>query len=426
MDRNFYDLSAQAHACGKLGHLQTLKVMQVCAGDSMEISMEGIFRLSPLRKEIVMDCKIDIAVFYIPNRHIYGDDWQNFIRQGADETVTFTGVANADTDFSLEYLGLPNAPASVNRALAEGYDEILYRYFWQHDIVTPAVGTIPTAGDEREFGKTVQRLPHPITTHVDNVAGSDASSGVDASDYQVASASVLDIRALDQIKGRYKSELQRKWFDQNYDDILKSGWKGGASVDADQRPTLIWRDSQWASGYDVDGTDDATLGSYIGKTMVPISFKMPRKYFPEHGRLWFVCVPRFPFVHVNESHYFDQNVNLSYLDLACDSNLVSREPPVAFDSSRYITTGTSVAGQEEPFGQWYRHEPNRIHGRFRNIQGYPFVTTNSTTDMHKAALGEYDSYFAQSALGHWQVHSKIKNVCLRSCPTPEQSIFAGV
>ena len=79
-----YDLSHFSFLTGRIGRLQTLSVMPVVAGDSFELMLEGVFRLSPLRRQLVMDCRVDLMAFYIPHRHIYGDDWVNFIRQGVE------------------------------------------------------------------------------------------------------------------------------------------------------------------------------------------------------------------------------------------------------------------------------------------------------------------------------------------------------
>src|SRR5437868_3650131 len=37
------------------------------------------------------------------------------------------------------------------------------------------------------------------------------------------------------------------------------------SYDADNRPLLVMRSNLWASGYDVDGTDQTSLGQFSGR-----------------------------------------------------------------------------------------------------------------------------------------------------------------
>src|SRR5262245_65223462 len=43
-------------------------------------------------------------------------------------------------------------------------------------------------------------------------------------------------------------------------DALPISFGGKTSYDADNRPLLVMRSNLWASGYDVDGTDQTSLG----------------------------------------------------------------------------------------------------------------------------------------------------------------------
>ena len=88
-NRSVYDLSHFSMNVGQIGALQTLSTIPVVAGDTLDINLQGVFRLSPLRRNLYLDCMVDLFAFYVPHRHIYGDDWVDFVRQGTDETVTF-------------------------------------------------------------------------------------------------------------------------------------------------------------------------------------------------------------------------------------------------------------------------------------------------------------------------------------------------
>jgi hypothetical protein len=47
-NRNAYDLSHFSFSLGAIGSLQTLSVVPIVAGDSMQLDLQGVFRLSPL------------------------------------------------------------------------------------------------------------------------------------------------------------------------------------------------------------------------------------------------------------------------------------------------------------------------------------------------------------------------------------------
>src|SRR5437773_1987814 len=56
----------------------------------------------------------------------------------------------------------------------------------------------------------------------------------------------------------------RVYFMQRYHDVISS-FGGKTSYDADNRPLLVMRSNLWASGYDVDGTDQTSLGQFSGR-----------------------------------------------------------------------------------------------------------------------------------------------------------------
>src|SRR5436853_198465 len=48
------------------------------------------------------------------------------------------------------------------------------------------------------------------------------------------------------------------------------------SYDADNRPLLVMRSNLWASGYDVDGTDQTSLGQFSGRVQQTYKHSVPR------------------------------------------------------------------------------------------------------------------------------------------------------
>src|SRR5438552_5910209 len=76
--------------------------------------------------------------------------------------------------------------------------------------------------------------------------------------------------------------LFRSYFMQRYHDVISS-FGGKTSYDADNRPLLVMRSNLWASGYDVDGTDQTSLGQFSGRVQQTYKHSVPRFFVPEHG-----------------------------------------------------------------------------------------------------------------------------------------------
>src|SRR5262249_30898916 len=59
----------------------------VLATDNNTVGMGvGALRLSPLRRGLAIDSTVDIFTFYVPHRHVYGEQWIKFMKDGVNAT----------------------------------------------------------------------------------------------------------------------------------------------------------------------------------------------------------------------------------------------------------------------------------------------------------------------------------------------------
>src|SRR5260370_33412631 len=105
------DLSPLGFLAGQVGPLITISTTPAIAGDSFEMDAVGALRLSPLRRALALDSTVDIFTFYVPHRHVYGEQWIKFMKDGANATplptvnttgsiahAAFLGTLNPDTN----------------------------------------------------------------------------------------------------------------------------------------------------------------------------------------------------------------------------------------------------------------------------------------------------------------------------------------
>src|SRR2546428_13768051 len=85
-ERMPHDLSHLGFLAGQIGRLITISTTPVIAGDSFEMDAVGALRLSPLRRGLDIDSTVDIFTFYVPHRHVYGEQWFKFMRDGVNAT----------------------------------------------------------------------------------------------------------------------------------------------------------------------------------------------------------------------------------------------------------------------------------------------------------------------------------------------------
>src|SRR5262245_59901306 len=85
-ERMPHDLSHLGFLAGQIGRLITISTTPVIAGDSFEMDAIGAVRLSPLRRGLAIDSTVDIFTFYVPHRHVYGEQWIKFMKYVVNAT----------------------------------------------------------------------------------------------------------------------------------------------------------------------------------------------------------------------------------------------------------------------------------------------------------------------------------------------------
>src|SRR5438034_11656902 len=76
------------------------------------------------------------------------------------------------------------------------------------------------------------------------------------------------------------------------------------------------RSNLWASGYDVDGTDQTSLGQFSGRVQQTYKHSVPRVFVPEHGTMFTLALVRFLPTATKEIQYLNAKGALTYTDIA--------------------------------------------------------------------------------------------------------------
>src|SRR5438552_13789860 len=110
-ERMPHDHSHLVYLAGQIGRLITISTPPVIAGDSFEMDAVGALRRSPLRRGLAIASTVDIFTFYVPHRHVYGEQWIKFMKDGVNATplppvnttgyidhAAFLGTINPDTN----------------------------------------------------------------------------------------------------------------------------------------------------------------------------------------------------------------------------------------------------------------------------------------------------------------------------------------
>src|SRR3546814_7494951 len=95
------------------------------------------------------------------------------------------------------------------------------------------------------------------------------------------------------------------------------------------------RSNLWASGYDVDGTDQTSLGQFSGRVQQTFKHSVPRFFGPAHGTMFTLALVRFPPTATTEIQYLNAKGPLTYTDIAGEPVCYDTLPPRKL-SMRYV------------------------------------------------------------------------------------------
>src|SRR5688572_32862434 len=120
-ERMPHDLSHLGFLAGQIGRLITISTTPVIAGDSFEMDAVGALRLSPLRRGLAIDSTVDIFTFYVPHRHVYGEQWIKFMKDGVNDTPLLTVNTTVYIDYVSFIVMIIYVTNKFSKYLFQGY-----------------------------------------------------------------------------------------------------------------------------------------------------------------------------------------------------------------------------------------------------------------------------------------------------------------
>src|SRR5439155_27326352 len=124
-----HHLSHLVFLAGQIGRLLTISTTPVIAGDSVDMDAVGPLPLSPLRRGLPIDSTVDIFSFYLPHRHVYGEQWIKFMMDGVNVTPLSTVKATVYIDHAAFVVTITTDTNNIHKHLFQGCLNIYNNYF---------------------------------------------------------------------------------------------------------------------------------------------------------------------------------------------------------------------------------------------------------------------------------------------------------
>src|SRR5205809_923009 len=104
-------------------------VLVGCGLLMLKVSRLKLPVISPLRRGLAIDSTVDIFTFYVPHRHVYGEQWIKFMKDGVNATPLPTVNTTGYIDHAA-FLGTINPDTNkIPKHLFQGYLNIYNNYF---------------------------------------------------------------------------------------------------------------------------------------------------------------------------------------------------------------------------------------------------------------------------------------------------------
>src|SRR5579864_7727802 len=262
-----HDLSHLGFLAGQIGRLITISTTPVISGFSFEMYAVVSLRLSPLRRVLAIDSTVDIFTFYVPHRHVYGEQWIKFMNDGVNATPLPTVNPTGYIDHAA-FLGTINPDTNkIPKHLFQGYLNLYNNYFkapWMPD---------RTEANPNELNQDDARYGFRCC-HLKNIWTAPLPPETELSRHMTTSTTSIDIMGLQAAYANLHTDQERDYFMQRYHDVISSF--GGKT------------------SYDVDGTDQTSLGQFSGRVQQTYKHSVPRFFVPEHGTMFTLALVRFP------------------------------------------------------------------------------------------------------------------------------------
>src|SRR5262249_6962563 len=135
-ERMPHDLSHLGFLACQIGRLIIISTTPVIAVDSFAMATISSLRLCPLHLGLVIDSTVDSVIYYVPHRHVYGEQWIKFMKHGVNATPLPTVNTTGYIDHAA-FLGTINPDTNkIPMHLFQGYLNIYNNYFkapWMPD-----------------------------------------------------------------------------------------------------------------------------------------------------------------------------------------------------------------------------------------------------------------------------------------------------
>lgn len=415
-----YNRGGKNLSVGDIGRFKCLRQHLALPGETIRPQVSGNVRLAGLRQQTSVYLHAQIECFAAPLRW-YWSSWPDYVRDGINHGLTLPVETAAPyiTNNAYQNMGIGKVTGDFLKFFAQHPVNIWNEWYrWPEDSKLSV--TTPPLTFFQDQGQPVVNLACCASRLHDAVS-------LGTNEYQVASASTLDVRDLAAVQARFAQGVKSDWTSMDkYQQFMRDIFGAPGSPEVDTVPHRLRNGAELSvMPRDMYASDAAGLGEIMSINNFQVDHDWEPYYCKEHMIFAYVLVLRFAPVYagaVNPLLYTDVTPYAAYQG---DPEVLANLQPEPVSSKEVSDGDATVVGYAPAGWQWregYSHVDQHIEQllTFPLYDGYP-----QTAAGFRDASAINPGTFRSAALRHWFADLNFNIQCSSRTPSAGQSITAG-
>ena len=391
-----YNRGGKSLKVGDIGRFSCLRQHLLLPGERMNSSIRGNVRLSGLRQQTSVYLNAQIEAFAAPLRW-YWDDFTTYLQEGAATALTvpvMTGSTWTDNRVTTTQLGIGSIKHDFCKWYAQHPINVWNEWYrWPED-TKESVDT-PVIGFFQNRGKECVNLPTAATRM-------HSAASFDPTEFEVPSATVLDVRELSQVQAKFRQAAVEHWTSQDrYMQFMQDIFRAKGSNEVDKVPIRLRKGAKLSvMPRDMYATDGASLGELMSINNFQVNHSWNDFIAPEHMIVCYIMILRFSPVMedaVAPGIYPDHTPYEVYQG---DPNILANTQPVGV-ASREIDEGNATIIGFLPAGWQLREGFSHVDFTIASLGNFPLLDGQPLTAAGYRDASNIAPAFRSLALRHW-------------------------